>query len=149
MFILFLVLVMNNISTNPKPILLDFQGMNHRILFPVMTLYCHHVNQDIGDIVILMTLSWWQCLNVGDIFDILWNIGYKHFCRKDLSPASIRWNVSLLNISSSWFYLGNVQRDLKLNFEKDTQVYYSCGASLNGQYWIIGGSNEKRQVSHF
>ena len=46
-------------------------------------------------------------------------------------------------------YLGNVQRDLKLNFEKDTEVYWSCGASLNGQYWIIGGHHEKRQVSHF
>ena len=44
--------------------------------------------------------------------------------------------------------LGNVQRDLKLNFEKDTSVRYSCGASLNGQYWIIGGENKKRQVCH-
>jgi len=35
-----------------------------------------------------------------------------------------------------------------LYFEKDTEVYGSCGASLNGQYWIIGGWNEKRQVSH-
>ena len=45
-------------------------------------------------------------------------------------------------------YLGNVQRDLKLNFEKDTEVRGSCGATLNGQHWIIGGSNEERQVSH-
>ena len=132
----------NGCCFDPKPILLDFQGMNHRIQIPVMTLYCHHVNQDIGDIVILMTLSWWQCLNVGDIFDILWNIGYKHFCRKDLSPASIRCEIFQVHD------LGNVQRDLKLNFEKDTEVFRSCGASLNGQYWIIGGNNEKRQVSH-
>ena len=80
---------MNNDYSGPKPILLDFQGMNHRIQIPVMTLYCHHVNQDIDDIVILMTLSWLQSLNVDDIFDILWNIGYKHFCRNDLSPTSI------------------------------------------------------------
>ena len=44
-------------------------------------------------------------------------------------------------------YLGNVKRDLKLNFEKGTEVYRSCGATLNGKNWIIGGSNEKRQVS--
>ena len=44
-------------------------------------------------------------------------------------------------------YLGNVQRDLKLNSEKGTEVYGSCGATLNGQHWIIGGYNEKRQVS--
>ena len=43
--------------------------------------------------------------------------------------------------------LGNVKRELKLNFEKETEVYKSCGATLNGQNWIIGGENEKRQVS--
>jgi len=35
-----------------------------------------------------------------------------------------------------------------LNFEKGTEVWRSCGATLNGQHWIIGGGNEKRQVSH-
>ena len=44
-------------------------------------------------------------------------------------------------------YLGNVKRELKLNFEEGTEVYYSCGATLNGQNWIIGGNNEKRQAS--
>ena len=44
-------------------------------------------------------------------------------------------------------YLGNVQRDLKLNFGEGTEVETSCVATLNGQNWIIGGSNEKRQVS--
>ena len=44
-------------------------------------------------------------------------------------------------------YLGNVKRDLKLNFERGTDVYDSCGAILNGQNWIIGGENEQRQVS--
>ena len=43
-------------------------------------------------------------------------------------------------------YLGNVQSDLKLNFEEGKEVYSSCGATLNGQHWIIGGRNEKRQV---
>ena len=34
-----------------------------------------------------------------------------------------------------------------MNFEKGTEVYGSCGATLNGKNWIIGGDNEKRQVS--
>ena len=34
-----------------------------------------------------------------------------------------------------------------MNFEKETEVLGSCGAILNGQNWIIGGRNEKRQVS--
>ena len=34
-----------------------------------------------------------------------------------------------------------------MNFEKETEVHGSCGATLNGQNWIIGGWNEKRQVS--
>ena len=44
-------------------------------------------------------------------------------------------------------YVGNVQRDLKLKLGKGTEVETSCGATLNGQHWIIGGYNEKRQVS--
>ena len=44
------------------------------------------------------------------------------------------------------FDLGNVKRELKLNFEKETELYFSCGATLNGKHWIIGGFNEKRQV---
>ena len=37
--------------------------------------------------------------------------------------------------------------EYKLNCENETEVHYSCGATLNGQHWIIGGENEKRQVS--
>ena len=44
-------------------------------------------------------------------------------------------------------YLGDVKRELKLNFEEETEVYGSCGATLNGQNWIIGGENEERQAS--
>ena len=57
-------------------------------------------------------------------------------------------DLGVLNIWCSFFHLGNVQSDLKLNFEEGTEVYYSCGATLNGQHWIIGGSSEKRQVKH-
>ena len=34
-----------------------------------------------------------------------------------------------------------------MNFEEGTEVHASCGATLNGQNWIIGGRNEKRQAS--
>ena len=42
---------------------------------------------------------------------------------------------------------GNIHRELKLNFEKRTSVWASCGAVLNGQHWLIGGEDERRQVS--
>ena len=45
-------------------------------------------------------------------------------------------------------HLGNIQRDLKLNFEEGTEVFLSCSATLNGQHWIIGGDTEQRQVSY-
>ena len=35
-----------------------------------------------------------------------------------------------------------------MNFEKRTEVENSCGATLNGQHWIIGGYKKKRQVNH-
>ena len=43
---------------------------------------------------------------------------------------------------------GNIQRELKLNFEKGTSVWAACGAVLNGQNWLIGGGYDDRQVSH-
>ena len=46
----------------------------------------------------------------------------------------------------SKYLKGNVEKNLKLNFGKSTEAYWSCGATLNGQFWIIGGVNEKRQV---
>ena len=44
------------------------------------------------------------------------------------------------------YFIGNVNRDINLNFDAGTGVYGSCGATLNGQFMIIGGLNEKRQV---
>ena len=35
-----------------------------------------------------------------------------------------------------------------MNFENGIEVHCSCGATLNGRHWIIGGRNEKRQVCH-
>ena len=60
---------------------------------------------------------------------------------------TVIWPLGLLTANWQENHLGNVKRELKLNFEKGTEVYNSCGATLNGQNWIIGGDNEKRQVS--
>ena len=57
-------------------------------------------------------------------------------------------DIRVLNIWCSFIYLGNVQSDLKLNFEERTKVFASCGATLNGQHWIIGGSSDSREVRH-
>ena len=45
-------------------------------------------------------------------------------------------------------FQGDVNRDINLNFDAETSVYGSCGATLNGQFIIIGGRNEKRQVNN-
>ena len=42
---------------------------------------------------------------------------------------------------------GNVENDLQFNYGENTETYDSCGATLNGQLWIIGGWNERNQVS--
>ena len=44
--------------------------------------------------------------------------------------------------------LGDMNRDININFDAETEVCWSCGATLNGQFIILGGWNEKRQVSN-
>ena len=39
-----------------------------------------------------------------------------------------------------------MNRDINLNFDADTTTFNSCGATLNGQFIIIGGGHAKRQV---
>ena len=48
----------------------------------------------------------------------------------------------------SWmiFILGNVDYDPEFTFDEDTEVYGSCAASLNDEFWVLGGNNKKRQV---
>ena len=31
-------------------------------------------------------------------------------------------------------------------YDTDTEVHQSCAATLNDEFWVIGGSNKKRQV---
>ena len=44
------------------------------------------------------------------------------------------------------YFIGDINRAINLNFDAETEVHGSCGATLNGQFIIIGGENEKRQV---
>ena len=42
-------------------------------------------------------------------------------------------------------FLGDVNDHLDFN-KKNTEVYESCGASLYGEMFVLGGKHEKRQV---
>ena len=44
------------------------------------------------------------------------------------------------------FSKGNVDDDTVFTFDDDTEVEYSCAATLNDEFWVIGGLNKKRQV---
>ena len=37
--------------------------------------------------------------------------------------------------------------DINFTYEANTEVHYSCAASLNDKMWVFGGSIEKRQVN--
>ena len=43
-------------------------------------------------------------------------------------------------------FLGDVDAQLDFKYKKKTEAYGSCGASLYGEMFVIGGKNEKRQV---
>ena len=42
--------------------------------------------------------------------------------------------------------LGNVDDDLDFDYESSTQVFASCGASLHGEMFVLGGQHHTRQV---
>ena len=37
--------------------------------------------------------------------------------------------------------------DINFTYDADTEVHYSCAASLNDEMWVLGGSSNKRQVN--
>ena len=41
---------------------------------------------------------------------------------------------------------GNVDEDNVFTYDEDTEVYASCAATFNDEFWVIGGRNQKRQV---
>ena len=45
-----------------------------------------------------------------------------------------------------FFYSGYVDDRTVFKFETGTEVYASCAATLNDEFWVIGGYNRRRQV---
>ena len=41
---------------------------------------------------------------------------------------------------------GNFNEKPSFDFGEKTEVYWSCGTTLNGEFYIFGGFHEKRQV---
>ena len=41
---------------------------------------------------------------------------------------------------------GNVDDDTEFAYDTDTEVDASCAATLNGEFWVIGGNIKRRQV---
>ena len=37
--------------------------------------------------------------------------------------------------------------DINFTYEDNTEVFYSCAASLNDEMWVFGGNSKKRQVN--
>ena len=44
---------------------------------------------------------------------------------------------------------GEVDDDLNFSYEKNTEVYESCAASLNGEMWVLGSNHHPKQVPAF
>ena len=55
------------------------------------------------------------------------------------------WSLFITNDKNN--ILGEVDDDINFTFEDNTEVFYSCAASLNDEMWVLGGSNQKRQVN--
>ena len=37
--------------------------------------------------------------------------------------------------------------DINFTYDANTEVLYSCAATLNDEMWILGGNSQKRQVN--
>ena len=37
--------------------------------------------------------------------------------------------------------------DINFTYDANTEVHYSCAATLNDEMWILGGNSQKRQVN--
>ena len=42
---------------------------------------------------------------------------------------------------------GEVDDDINLNYDANTEVFGSCAASLNGKMFVLGGWNQAQQVN--
>ena len=43
--------------------------------------------------------------------------------------------------------LGEVDDNINFTYDANTEVYYSCAASLNDEMWVFGGYYKRRQVN--
>ena len=55
---------------------------------------------------------------------------------------------SILHFLSCKFISGRTDYDIELTYGEGARVYYSCTATLNGEFWVLGGGPDKylRQV---
>ena len=54
---------------------------------------------------------------------------------------AVKWQVTINNI-------GGTNKKLKFSIETGSSVYHSCSATLNGEFYVFGGSGEyTRQVN--
>ena len=44
------------------------------------------------------------------------------------------------------FTSGNIDSDIIFSFDTETEIDRSCSSTLNGEHFVIGGVNQKRQV---
>ena len=54
------------------------------------------------------------------------------------------WSLFITNDKNN--ILGEVDDDINFTFEDNTEVEFSCAASLNDEMWILGGNSLRRQV---
>ena len=47
---------------------------------------------------------------------------------------------------SFFLFSGNVDNNLDFTFGEGTSFYDSCGATLNGEFWVFGGNSNQRQL---
>ena len=57
-----------------------------------------------------------------------------------------KWQVFKFGFSNN-FNLGGVTENFEFKINDDTEVYYSCSATLNGDVFVLGGNSKQKQVS--
>lgn len=95
------------------------------------------------------------------VFKFLLGIITSIFCLNENESRNIANSTLTIDPSSSFIVLTTalstnipLLMDFNMDFEQKTwfkfgprtEVFWSCGATLNGNFYIFGGLNEKRQV---
>lgn len=56
------------------------------------------------------------------------------------------YHYSIVHHNFFYLCLGNIDSDIIFAFDADTEVDQSCSSTFNGEHFVIGGVNKKRQV---